>query len=203
MTTRLSTVLQSTVLSLVIGAAVRLGTVDCGLWTQSFDCQDLLHNFVRRQVAFPAVEAAGAEFAAVGAADLGGNAERVAVARVAVKRRIGGNQNAFDERMVVQPPEEFLRGHRARPACGRVPSVWSEKSFVELFAQRLGQIRHRLPGRDAADVKPFEQLRDAINRLIPGCELGFQFLARQGFDVGQHVRNLTGASRETKRVIFA
>jgi hypothetical protein len=29
------------------------------------------------------------------------------------------------------------------------------------------------------DVKPFEQLRDAINRLFPGFKPGFQFIARQ------------------------
>jgi hypothetical protein len=29
-------------------------------------------------------------------------------------------------------------------------------------------------------------LRDAINRLMPLCELGFHFGAGQGFDVGQH-----------------
>ena len=62
------------------------------------------------EIAFPAVEAAGAEFAAVGAADLRGDAERVPVAVVAVKRGVGGNQNAFDERMVGEPPEKFLRG---------------------------------------------------------------------------------------------
>ena len=62
------------------------------------------------EIAFPAVEAAGAKFAAVGAADLRGNAERVAVAGLAVKRGIGGNQNTFDERAVGQLPEKFLRG---------------------------------------------------------------------------------------------
>ena len=76
----------------------------------AFDGQNLFNNFIRREVAFPAVQSAGAEFAAVGAADLRGDAERVAVAGLAIKRGICGNQNAFDERMIVQSPEKFLRG---------------------------------------------------------------------------------------------
>ncbi len=52
-------------------------------------------------------------------------------------------------------------------------------------------------------IKPFEQLADAINRLLPGLEAGFQFVAGQGFDVGQHGRNLNCATGETKRVISA
>ena len=63
-----------------------------------------------RRLRFQPVEPAGAEFAAVGAADLRGDAERVAVARLAVERRVRRDQHAFDERMVAQPPEEFLRG---------------------------------------------------------------------------------------------
>jgi hypothetical protein len=48
------------------------------------------------------------------------------------------------------------------------------------------------------DIKPFEQLGHAIPGLFPGGELGFQFLARQRFDVLQHARNLTGVEQETK-----
>ena len=60
------------------------------------------------------------------------------------------------------------------------------KFFSELFTKRFGQVRHRIPTRDAAGVKPFKQLRDAIHRLMPLCELNFQFIASQGFDIGQH-----------------
>ena len=176
----------------------------------SLDGQNLLHNFVRRQVAFPAFEAAGAEFAAVGAADLGGNAERMAVARVAVKRGIGGYQNAFDERMVVKPPEKFLGGiaFTSVPHCGTTEDGCAlfadeferleRKVFLQFFAERLGQVRHRFPARDVMDIKPFEQLGHAILGLLPGGEQRFQFLARQRFDVLQHPRNLTGAGQETK-----
>ena len=36
-----------------------------------FDRHDLIHNFIGAQIAFPSVEPARAEFAAVGATDLG------------------------------------------------------------------------------------------------------------------------------------
>ena len=195
--TRLSTSRVSTSLELaVVRGRVRLS--DRGLSTASpFDRQDLLDDFVRREIAFPAVKAARAKFAAVGAADLGGDAERMAVAGVAVKRGIGGDQNAFDERMVVQPPEKFLRG----VVCALFADEFERlerKVFLQFFAERLGQVRHRFPARDAMDIKPFEQLGHAILGLFPGGELRFQFLARQRFDVRQHARNLTGAGRETK-----
>ena len=92
--TRLSTVRSPQ--SPVRGCAADDSTADCGLWIKSFDRQNLLDDFVGRQIAFPALKAAGAEFAAVGAADLGGDAERMTVARFAIERGIGRNQNAFD-----------------------------------------------------------------------------------------------------------
>ena len=59
--------------------------------------EDLPRDFVRMQVSLPAVESAGAEPASVRAADLRGDAERVAVAAVAVEGWIGGNEDAFDQ----------------------------------------------------------------------------------------------------------
>ena len=75
----------------------------------------------------------------------------------------------------------------------------SEYFFAQLFAQRFGQIRHGVPVRGAAGVKPFEQLRDAIGRLAPAFELRLQFLARQGFDVGRHRFRLNRAGKKTKQ----
>ena len=163
----------------------------------SFHREDLLDDFIRREVAFPAVKPAGAEFAAVGAADLGGNAERVAVAGLAVKRGIGGNQHAFDERMVVQPPEKFLRGVARALLCGRVPAYAVKSASAQFFPQRFRQICHRLPVRRAAGVKPFEQLRDAVSRLVPLLELRLQFFAGHGFDVSPHFFRLNGSGRNT------
>jgi hypothetical protein len=73
--------------------------------------------------------------------------------------------------------------------------------FRQLRAQCFRQIRHRAPARGPPDVKPFEQLRDAINGLLPGFELGFEFFTGQGFDIGRHAKKLDGAGPETKRVV--
>ena len=54
-----------------------------------FDPQDLLDDLADLEVARPAVKPARAELAAVGAADLAGNAERPPVARLAVERGRG------------------------------------------------------------------------------------------------------------------
>ena len=58
--------------------------------------------------------------------------------------------------------------------------------MLHFFPQRLGQIGHGVPVHNAADVKPVEQLRDAIRGLVPRGELCFEFFARQRFDVRQH-----------------
>ena len=105
-----------------------------------FHRQNLLDDFVRRQIAFPAVEAAGAEFAAVGAADLGGNAERVPVAGVAVKRRVGRNQNAFDEANGRAAAREISAWCRGRPVCGRVPASGAKKSSASFSRSGLGRL---------------------------------------------------------------
>jgi hypothetical protein len=151
----------------------------------AFDAHHLLDDFVRQQIAFPTIQTARAEFAAVRTADLRGDTERVAIAAFAVERRVGRDQHAFDERMIGEPPEEFLRG----VACALFADEFegAEGVFVpQFFAQHLGQIGHRLPIRDALDIEPVHQLFHAINGLFPRGELGFQFLARQGFDVGRH-----------------
>ena len=106
------------------------------------DGQDLVDDFLRAQMAFPAVQTAGAKLAAVGAADLGGNAQGVAVARLAVKGGAGGDEDAFNERAVGQPPEEFLGGvaraltprqFEARPGSRSPPGagagIWADWSF--------------------------------------------------------------------------
>ena len=55
--------------------------------------------------------------------------------------------------------------------------------FLEFIAQRPGQIGHCVPTRDAMHVKPGQELVDAVGRLFPRFELGFQFFAHQRLDV--------------------
>ena len=99
--------------------------------------------------------------------------------------------------MVVEPPEKFLRGVPCALFAEEFECL-ERKVLLQFFAERLGQVCHRFPARDAMDIKPFEQLSHAILGLFPGGELRFQFLARQRFDVLQHPRNLTGGGRKTK-----
>ena len=70
---------------------------------------DLRDDLARRQVALEALQPARAELAAVGAADLGRNAEREPVRALAehVERR--GNQHALDVIAGAQLPEQFPR----------------------------------------------------------------------------------------------
>ena len=120
------------------------------------------------------------------------------VARLTVKRGIGRNQNAFDECAIRQFPEKFL-GDVARTLLGHQFQRLERIIFLELRAQFFRQIRHRVPARDVADIEPFEQLRHAINGLLPGFELGFEFVAGQRFDVSQHADRLNRDEDETKR----
>src|ERR1035437_10444024 len=145
---------------------------------------------VNTQVPLPAFEPAGAEFAAVGAADLGGDAERVTVARFAVERRVRRDEHAFDQRLVAQPPQELLRGV-ARPLFADELKRAQLVMRLQLRAQGLGQIRHRLPGSDAMRVEPLEHLRDSIGRLAPGPELDLQLFGGLRLYIRQHLKRLT------------
>ena len=87
--------------------------------------------------------------------------------------------------MISELPEKFL--------CGVAGAVLAEELqraerviVPEFFAQQLGQIRHRLPIGHALDVEPVHELLHTIDGLLPRSELGFEFFAGQGFDVGRH-----------------
>ncbi|SRR6266446_5400404 len=66
----------------------------------------------------------------------------------------------------------------------------------QLIAQGLGQVGHGIPICYPMDVKPFEQLRDAIGRLAPSLELLAEFLSRLRFVVGRHETRLTHLPEE-------
>ena len=150
----------------------------------AFHGEDLFHDLVDVEVAFPAIEAAGAEFAAVGAADLGGNAQGMAVAGLAVEGGVGGDENAFDEGAVREFPEKFLGGVMRALFAGELQGL--ERIFgAQLLPQTFGEIGHGVPGGDAAEVEPVEQLGGAVDGFVPSFELGFEGFAGQGFDIGQ------------------
>jgi len=77
-----------------------------------FGGEDLAGDFGGVEVAGEAGEAGGAEFAAVCAADLGGDAEGAAVRGFAVEGGVCGDEDAFDVAAVVEFEEEFAGGVR-------------------------------------------------------------------------------------------
>ena len=74
--------------------------------------EHLAGDFRGVEVAGESGEPRGAEFATVGAADLGGDAERAAVGLFAVERRVGRDEHALDVAAVVQAEEKLAGGVR-------------------------------------------------------------------------------------------
>ena len=166
----------------------------CLLGVPAFHPEDLTDDLPWGEVAFPPVQPAGAEAAAVGAAHLGGDAQRVAIGRLAVEGRVGRNQHAFDERPVLQSPEEFLGAvpgalfaHQAQRA--------ERPDRGQSGSQRSGEIGHGIPGLDAARVQPVQHLFETVGRFVPGRELvpqgGPAFIP----DVGQTLGSGRGGVR--------
>src|ERR1051325_8386346 len=93
----------------------RNGSLRIWLWSfgpgsfSPFNSQDLFDNFIGLQISFPSFQPAGAEFAAVGAANLSRDAKGMPIAGFAVKGRAGRDEDAFNQRMIAQPPEKLLR----------------------------------------------------------------------------------------------
>ena len=121
---------------------------------------DLAENFSGRQVAGEAFERRGAEFAAHAAADLRGNAQRVAV--------VIPHAHALDEVAVRQAVEVFDRSVE----FGGKP-LEDRHAYVvvfggESFAQRPGQIAH--PGEFCALMQPGKHLPRAERGLSHGLE---------------------------------
>ena len=162
--------------------ATRNSRVGCATHRIAFDGEDLLDDFVRLEIAFPAFEAAGTEAAAIGAADLRGDAQGVTIAGFAIERRVGRNEDAFDERMVSEPPEEFLCG-----IAGALPGDELQSfecvMLPQLIAQAARQIGHSVPIRDAPAIKPVQELVEPVGREIPFGKARRQFVACLGSDV--------------------
>ena len=138
-----------------------------------FNGQDLLDDFFGAEVAFPSIEAAGAEFATVGAADLRRSAQGLAVAGLAVEGRTGRDEHALDQRVVSQAPEKFLSGIPRTLLAHQLQRV--ERVMIpKQIAQGFRQIGHRVPIRNPVDIEPLQQLRDAVGGLAPGLKPGLQ-----------------------------
>ena len=131
---------------------------------QSLDLEELIDDLACMEIAFPTLESAGAKFAPVGATDLARHANSSPVRSLAVERGRGGNQYAFDKLRVRQAKKKFLRGVLgSRFADALQPG--RGKFRLERTSQRRRQIRHFIPGLDAALVDPFQNLTGTVGRL--------------------------------------
>src|SRR5439155_703942 len=180
---------------------MRTDDCSCLFRRPPLDGQDLIDNLLDRQVALPAFQAARAKPAAVGAAHLRRNTEGVAIAGVAVKRRIGGNEHAFNQRAVLQPPKKLLGGV-PRTLLADQGKGMQRIMLTEFIPQALRQAGHRLPTRGVMPIYPFQQLVRAIGRLAPLPQPGDQFLARQRFDVANHATSVSNRRKLSMNLLF-
>ena len=95
-----------------------------------------------------------------------GNAERVAVARLAVEGRVRGYEDAFDQSMVAQAPKEFPGGVAGALQCDQLERV-HRVALRQALAQFLGEIGHGIPTTHTIRIKPVQQLAQAVVRLAP------------------------------------
>jgi hypothetical protein len=148
----------------------------------AFGGKDLADHFSRLEVTFPAQKTTCAELAAIGAADLGRDAESVAVGGLSVQGGIGGDQDAFDEGMIVEAPEEFDGGVGRALLADELERMKGVVT-LELFAEGSREVRHGVPRDDVTEVDPFEDLGGAIGGLAPAGESGFEIRAGEGLGV--------------------
>ena len=171
----------------------RFQAPDLGLWTLDFDLRRLAHLTPRSSAPRPApvqrsLPPAGSASSPRGRwrricsrrrSRPGWRRTALPVAGLAVEGGIGGNEDAFDQRTVSQPPEKLLRGI-ARSLFSHQFDSRQRVMLLQHFAQGPRQIRHLFPTFRAVRVEPFQQLLDAVGRLAPGLELRFQFLGQCG-----------------------
>src|SRR5262245_50477637 len=110
----------------------------------AFHSEHLLDDFMRLQVAFPALQPARAEFATVSAPDLSGDTQRMAIAWLTVQGRVCRDEHTLDQGMIRQTPEELL-SRVASPLFSNQFESLERKCLLQPGAQRLGKIRHGAP----------------------------------------------------------
>ena len=118
---------------------------------------ELADDLAGLQVALEAALAGGAEGASEGAAGLRGDADRALVAR--------GDDDAFDAHAVAAAEEELADAVVGALLVGVVGPGGDVVAFGEAVAQGGRDVRHRVPGDDAALLEPFPDLLGAEDRL--------------------------------------
>lgn len=147
------------------------------LFREGLDVEDLVDDLGSGEVAFHAFETRGAEFAAVGTADLGGDTHGMPVA---LGGEAGGGryEDGFDEGMVAELEEEFFGG------VGGVAGVDGGNGVEfklggELVAECGRQVRHAGEGVGWFLVDPLKNLIRPVGLV---AEVG-EFVPVEGFDV--------------------
>src|SRR5437899_11494330 len=74
-----------------------------------FNLDELLHDLACIEIAGPAVQSAGAKFAAVSAADLAGDTNGPAIRGLDIECGRRGNEERFDQDLVALSVEKYLR----------------------------------------------------------------------------------------------
>lgn len=166
----------------------------------TFGGEDLADDFIRGEVTFPAVQSAGAESAAVGATDLGGDADGVAIGAIAVEGGIGGDEDTFDEGAIGEAPEELTGGIGGALQAGEGGKAELE-GFGQALAEGFGEIGHLVPAVGGARIQPLEELIEAPGGLMPILESLGELIAVQAADGRQGNRVHAGSVAKARRMV--
>src|SRR6266404_1790361 len=154
----------------------------------ALDRDDLIENFVWLQVSGKSVEAARAKFAAVGASDLGRNANCPPVRTRSVKGGRGRNQNRFYQTFVYQSKKEFACGVMRTEHADDLDLAKGEL-FCEPGPEVAGEISHVLERLDALLIQPVGNLSRSIARSAQFLDQLFQLIELERLDVRFGVPN--------------
>lgn len=150
--------------------------------------EDLAGDFRGVEVPGVAGEAGGAEFAAVGAADLRGDTEGAAIRFFAVECGVCGDEDGLDVAPVVEAEKEFSGGILAALGGG-VAEGGEAKGGGDFFPQGGGEVGHFIEGCDLFLPDPIEDLLGAEGGLAMSREPGgdsFRGLAGERWEVSGH-----------------
>lgn len=135
------------------------------------DVEELADDLAGVEVAFEAEEAGGAEFAAHGAADLGGDADGFAGVFEADALLGGADDDGFDEGAVAEFEQEFIGDVEGLFAVDEGEGDEFE-GLGEPGAEGFGEVGHVVPRADAFFVEPVEDLAGAEGRFAAFGEAG-------------------------------
>src|SRR2546421_3514147 len=155
------------------------------------DYEQLLHDLARIQVPRKSFEPARAELAAIGAANLGRDANRPAVGAFAVERRRGRDEDRLDQASIAEAEEE-LSGRVLRSQHANGFEIVERKFDGERIAQSLGEIGHLFERADSLFVEPIDDLLRAVGAQVLAREVTLDLLKKKRVD-----RTLAGC-RHTK-----